>query len=144
MMTMETIEIVMLLHCLVSRDNLLGDTFAVQCPCHSHLCSVPLMMMMMTTIMMNWWWRWINTVLAMITSMMGSVLLNDGDGVDDYDSVGNIISRPNGHRRLARDTTFFIAGPSWLSFDTHRVSGNLKCRVYPTFQVNPIAWVFQT
>ena len=30
MMTMETIEIVMLLHCLVSRDNLLGDTFAVQ------------------------------------------------------------------------------------------------------------------
>ena len=49
----------------------------------------------------------------MITSMMGSVLLDDGDGVDDYDMmIGNIISRPNGHRRLARDTTFFIAGPS--------------------------------
>ena len=52
----------------------------------------------------------------MITSMMGSVLLDDGDGVDDYDSVGNIISRPNGHRRLARDTTFFYSWPFLIKF----------------------------
>ena len=51
---METIVIVMVLQrcskvqrCIAWSaeiiDNLLGDTFAVQCPCHSYLCGVPLM-----------------------------------------------------------------------------------------------------